>query len=131
MKCLDTNFLVAYQSGDDDTLSYLEANSDVPFAVPAVSLFELYRGDVLGNSNRNPSETRRGLGWVDDVLQFDEHTAMHASQLLERIRSDGGRLDPVDAMIAACADRAGATLVTRDADFLSEPVSDVIAVEDY
>lgn len=131
MKCFDTNFLIAYHNGVADTLNYLESHDDLPLAVPAISLFELYRGDVLGHSERDPDATWRGLSWVDDVLGFDEHTALHAAELLETVRDGGGRLDPVDAMIAASADRAGATVVTRDDDLLSTPVSNAIDVEKY
>lgn len=131
MKCFDTNFLIAYLSGNDDTVAYLDAHADAPMSVPAVSLFEVYRGDVLDHSDREPSATRRGLSWVDEVLPFDEHTALHASELLRDVSERGGTLDPVDAMIAASADRAGATIVTRDEDLLSTPVSEVLLVERY
>lgn len=131
MNCLDTNFLIAYQDGDDATLEYLEASVDEPFAVSAISLFELYRGDVLGHSGQDPEDTRLGLGWIDDVLPFDEPTALHAGALLGDVHENGGSLDPVDAMIAASADRAGATLVTRDEDLLRGPVQRRIAVDSY
>lgn len=131
MNCYDTSFLVAYQNGVPDTLDYLEANASEVHAVSAISLFELYRGDVLGRSDQQPEETRRGLGWIEDVLPFDERTALHAADLLRAVQDAGGGLDPVDAMIAASADRTGATVVTRDEDFLSGRVADVIDVDSY
>lgn len=131
MKCYDTSFLVAYQNGVPDTLAYLESHAEALHAVSAVSLFELYRGDVLGNSGQTPRETERGFSWLDETLEFDSRTALHAADLLQDVRSSGGTLDPVDGMIAASADRAGATLVTRDDDLLSSPVADLIDVESY
>lgn len=131
MNCYDTNFLVAYQNGVADTLEFLEAHTETAHAVSPVSLFELYRGDVIGHSGQDPEDTRQGLGWIDDVLQFDERTALRAAELLEQIRARGGQLEPVDAMIAASADRAGATVVTRDDDLLAPPAGNVLDVEPY
>lgn len=131
MRCYDTSFLIAYQNGDPDTLDHLEAHGESSHLASAVSLFELYRGDVLGHSRQTPRQTREGLSWLDQVLPMDQRTAMHAAELLDRVRDAGGSLDPVDAMIAASSDLVGATLVTRDDDLLSASVSRVLDVESY
>ena len=130
MKCLDSSFLIDYLDGDEATMAYLSEHADSPFHTPSIVLYEIYEG-AIRDDDEEPKATRQDLDWLDDVLSFSETTAFETARLQRKLLERGAPLAPRDAMVAATAREVGATLVSRDGDFLGDSAQDVLDVETY
>jgi tRNA(fMet)-specific endonuclease VapC len=91
--------------------------------VSTITLGELEAGFLLGN---RPEENRIGLqDFLSEsfvrVLEVTADVARRYGRLFARLRNAGRPLPINDVWIAACAEQAGAHLVTYDSDFARVP----------
>ena len=91
--------------------------------VSTVVLFELWYGVARSQRPReNAARLRAFLAGNVGVLPFEESDAAVAGQLRATIEAAGAPIGPYDLLIAAQAQRAGATLVTANvAEFSRVP----------
>ena len=114
--CLDTTFLADLLSSRPAAVEFA-ASVHEPAVVSAVSFYELLWG-ALG---------QRRLGRVESfrreyaVLPADYGVCALAATLQRTLLDGGGRIPDFDAIIAATALLADATVVTRDTHFARVP----------
>lgn len=121
---LDTNTVSDIIDLDSNVLAGMRsarANGDT-LGICGPVYYELQRGFLWGNKV-NKLKTLEGrllplMKWFD----FDEGDWLQAARFYAASRSKGFRIDDIDLLIAALADRVGATVVTSDADFNPLPV---------
>jgi predicted nucleic acid-binding protein len=122
-KLLDTPFLIHYWAGRDAVASYLDANEDdAAFLTTTINLKEIAVGRRL-QDELEPAEIRATFDWLEIVPFYPEH-AFTAAELEAPLHEDEStNRDEVnslaaDALVAAVAEAADATVVTRNvADF--------------
>ncbi len=84
-------------------------------AVSAVVLYELWYGVARSERKRENAERLRiFLSGNIAVLPFDEEDAKTAGELRATLEAAGTPIGPYDLLIAAQAQRSGATLVTAN-----------------
>lgn len=133
MKLLDTTFLIDYLGGEPAVERYLSAHEDAEFATTALNLKEIAVGRALqGDLDRH--ELRATFEWLD-IVPFRPQHAIIAGEMEARLHAndetnqDKVRSLAVDILIAAVADAAGATVVTRNVDDFE--LFESISVESY
>lgn len=84
-------------------------------AVSSIALFELWYGVARSERRRENAERLRVfLAGAIDVLPFEEEDAVRAGDLRAALERAGTPIGPYDLLIAAQAQRVGATLVTAN-----------------
>jgi predicted nucleic acid-binding protein len=122
---LDTVALIDYYHGRPGVLRYLDAilEGQAKGAFSTITELELWQGIRPGEEERHEA-----LLALLERIPLDGAIARRAGQLRRQIGLE--RLTLPDAAIAASADLAGCTLLTRNSrDF--EAVADLFAVEFY
>lgn len=130
MLLLDNDVLRKYRDADPDpaVVEFLANHSSDPWAVSAVVLYEyLSFYDSEADRQRQRYELDRLL---NEVVEFDETTALEAASIANSLATAGTSLDAADLLIAATARQHGATLVTANKnDFDKGPVRELLDVE--
>lgn len=118
-KLLDTTFLIHYLAGRDSVASYLDAHEeDTAFLTTTINLKEIAVGRRL-QDELDPAEMRATFDWLEIVPFRPEH-AFAAAKLEAPLHADEAtNRDEVnslaaDVLVAAVADAADATVVTRN-----------------
>jgi tRNA(fMet)-specific endonuclease VapC len=120
---IDTSILVAVERAALD-LDAVQADSDEPLAISAVTAHELLRGVA-----RLPPGVRRARSerWLElllgalPVIDYDLDVARVHAALWAEMVATGRHLGPHDQMIAATALSLGYDLATRDTAFDDVP----------
>jgi predicted nucleic acid-binding protein len=113
MLALDNNLLSDYLNGETSAKRFLTEYEDEPWAVASVTLYEAYIGVVHGYIDATLEDVRRATATFEE-LPVTAMTAYEAARLQEALMREGIQLGAVDALIAASANEAGATLATND-----------------
>ena len=112
MRIVDTDFLIAFLSGDEaarDMAQKLE--DDDNFGTTAISAMELFVGAY---KNDKAKETVRKILSKFDVLELNEENVEIVADVFNSCKKKGQTLDINDAMIAGIVISRGHTLVTRN-----------------
>lgn len=120
MKLLDTTFLVHYWGGDPETRHYLERHADEEFITTTLNIKEIAVGRAL-QGQYDPHEIRSTFEWVDIVPFRIDHSFVAGQFEAALHRMEGVNQDKINALagdllIAAVANAAGATVVTKNTD---------------
>jgi predicted nucleic acid-binding protein len=130
MILLDNNIVRKYsaQNPDPHVVEYLATHYDQPWGISAIVLYEF-----LSYYEEQSTQRRRHnqlTDVVDDVLAFDEATAVEAASMESSLATAGVSLDAADLLIAATARQHGATLATADTnDFDKTPVHELLDLD--
>ncbi|WP_424020051.1 PIN domain-containing protein (plasmid) [Halorientalis pallida] len=122
-KLLDTTFLIHYWAGRDAVASYLDAHEDeASFLTTTINLKEIAVGRQL-QRQLDPAEIRATFDWLE-IVPFRPAHAFVAAELEAPLHDDETTSSAevnslaADVLVAAVADEADATVVTRNvADF--------------
>lgn len=111
---LDTNILIAYESGTIDR----SALDDDELAIAAVSVAEYRVGIEMADTAERAAERARALAAITsavEVLDYTQATAAHHGRLLAYARQAGASRGAHDLIIAAHAAETGRIVLSRDA----------------
>jgi len=129
MICLDNSVLRRFASPNTSPAvdAYLEDHAAVPWVIPATVAFEYYAHYETQAEIR--TQKRELNAHLDGILPLTDDVASEAAQLQVLLQKQGVSLALGDLLHAATAREAGATFVTRDGDFDSEPLEDLMAID--
>lgn len=127
MVLFDASALIAYLSGDETVVDFLEAHADERTVTVPLVLFEVYQGEIFKPSETDFDELDRRLEWLS-VVETDRHTARRAAELQAHCHDAGVPLAPRDAFVAGSAAATGEPLVHRDGDFDADALADRLDV---
>jgi tRNA(fMet)-specific endonuclease VapC len=117
MRVLDTSFLVDYLTEQRYALDYLEAHPHAEYAVPSITLYELYAGVLRSDAPGETIATVAGaLEWAEPV-PFDEETAREAAAVRAELLDRGEPIPAPDTLIAGVARSLGGELIACDDHF--------------
>jgi tRNA(fMet)-specific endonuclease VapC len=121
MYCADASFLIDLLRGVPAAVqkaSDFEARGQL-LAIPAPCVAELVRGASIGSSR----ERERTEELIDtlEILPLDSRSALIAGKIAAESTNRGQEVPLLDCLIAAIAQLAEATLITRDRDFARIP----------
>jgi predicted nucleic acid-binding protein len=125
---LDSSFLIDYLDGDATVLEYAEAHAGEETQTLPLAMYEVYLGEVYSEGEPEFVTIDDALRWVD-VVTSGHGYGRDAARFLAQLHDAGGSLSPRDGYIGAMAWATGERLVTRDGDFGSDVVRDVIDVD--
>lgn len=129
MKILDASFLIDYLNGDELTKQFYEANGadaerwvmPVPaYAEALVGERNFPDGDVKG--------ARADLAWGEKHA-VDEHTAVLAGEIANKINPQSLFLHGLDALIVAVGRGLDMPVVSADDDLTHENIKEVVNVK--
>lgn len=127
MVLFDASTLIAYLSGDEAVVAFLESHADERTITVPLVLFEVYQGEIFKSSPTDFDELDRRLEWLT-VVETDQSTARRAAELQRHCHGAGAPLAPRDAFIAGSAYATGDPLVHRDGDFGADALGEFIEV---
>lgn len=104
---LDTDVLIDYLRGRADAVTYLESLTEEVLLLSAITVAELYAGVREGHERKKLDTFLR----VFQVIHVDEQIAINGG-LHRRTYVKSHNVGLADALIAATAEAAGATLIT-------------------
>jgi tRNA(fMet)-specific endonuclease VapC len=115
--CLDTSAYSHFQRGERAVVDLIDSADWI--GVPSVVLGELWIGFLLGTrTEQNQSELREFLADpVVEELTVDREVSRLYAEISVSLRRAGNPLPTNDIWVAACAARAGATVLTYDPHF--------------
>jgi len=115
--CLDTSAYIHFKAGERAAVERLD--SAIWVGVPAIVLGELDAAFRLGKrQEENLAELERFLAHpLVEPISVDHDVARAYGEIVVALRRTGRPIPTNDVWIAACAARAGATLVTYDVHF--------------
>jgi tRNA(fMet)-specific endonuclease VapC len=115
--CLDTSAYSHFQRGDRSAVELIDRADWI--GVPSVVLGELWIGFLLGaRVEQNQAELREFLADpVVEELAVDREVGRLYAEIAVSLRRAGKPLPTNDVWVAACAARAGATVLTYDPHF--------------
>lgn len=115
--CLDTSAYSRFMGGDERVVERIDSATWV--GIPTIVLGELAAGFLLGSRlERNLAELDRFLAHpAVDEINVDRDVAGIYGEIVSALRRKGTPIPTNDVWIAACAARAGATLLTLDTRF--------------
>ena len=115
--CLDTSAYSNFRRGEPSVVERLDRAEWV--GVPSVVIGELRAGFLIGSrSDENVGELDEFLRHAAvEIVAIDEDVAHIYGEIFAELRAKGRPLPTNDIWIAACAARAGATVLTFDAHF--------------
>lgn len=114
---LDTSFLIDYLDGRPYTADFLTANADRPFFAAAISMYEVFVGEIVASSpDRDISNSDGRLDWLE-IAPFEIADAREAARIYVELRDAGELINAQDVLIGGIARRRGATVVTADEDY--------------
>lgn len=119
---LDTSALVAYsmdQPGADEVEALIEEAAN-PLFISSLSLFELAGVLKKEGGIRDIALHWQTYGALAEIVPVDAALAQAAWKLREKV---GARIPMADAIIAATAQKYGATLIHRDQHLATIPES--------
>lgn len=116
MTAFDTSFLLDYLHGDEAAQDFLTDYEDKPFFVPALALFEVYRGAARTGGGQGIDSVASALDWIEPLPLTDESVREAALVEAEPL-DDGNRTNLADVLIAGVCRFHGARIVTRDDHF--------------
>lgn len=122
MIILDTNVLseLMRAQADPSVISWLDRQEQATFAITAVTVAELLYGIArLPDGRRKAGLQETALQMLDEefadqVLPFDENSAVHYAALVSQRDRAGRPISMADAQIAAICRHHAATLATRN-----------------
>jgi predicted nucleic acid-binding protein len=114
---VDTSVLLRAENGDPQALGRLEQliAGDAPWGVAAITVYEVL---CKGSAPSEWQDFFRELFSACDVLAITEEVALAAAAVNRTLAAP---LKAPDALIAAAAAAAGATVITADEHFLRLP----------
>jgi predicted nucleic acid-binding protein len=124
MTFLDTSTIIDYMADDDEVLEYLDGRE--PFVTSTFCIFEVLNGRV-GSGKTDVHAVRRDFDGVR-AIDLNETIAIEAARLQDEILSDGDRLSPGDALVAATARSTGDEFVVADSDFQTAVLEEYVPV---
>lgn len=129
MICLDNSVLSRFASPEPSPAvdEYLTEHPSEPWTIPATVAFEYYA--FFDSQNEITTQQRALQERFDAILPFTDDVAAGGAQLQVALDSQDVSLSIADLFHAATAREAGATFVTRDADFDREPVRQLLDVD--
>lgn len=115
--CLDTSAYSQFQRGEQRIVDLVDSADWL--GVPFVVVGELWLGFLLGDQReRNGRELEEFLSHpAVETLALDLATAQAYGEIVVALRTAGTPVPTNDIWIAACAARAGATVLTFDRHF--------------
>ena len=111
---LDTNVLIAYESGTIDR----SALDEDELAIAAISVAEYRVGIEMADTAERAADRARALAVIAsavEVLDYTQATATHHGRLLAHVRRSGAPRAAHDLIIAAHGAESGRIILTRDA----------------
>lgn len=123
MYLLDSNVLVDFLRGKNAKFLEMLRKSNAQFIkIPAIVKGELLLGAEKSTDVLDAKLCVENLLSPYEVLPFDEECSAHYARIRAFLERKGMPIGPNDTMIAACALRHGATLVTNSvAEFRRVP----------
>jgi hypothetical protein len=115
---LDTSVIIDMLDPTVDGVEDVAESHGRPFLTSSICVFEVLNG-TLGSGSTDVVAERNRFGGVR-ALAFTDQLALKAARLQDDIMSDGDRLAPRDAMIAATARSTGDHLLVADDDFQTD-----------
>jgi len=118
MVCLDTNFLIGIQRGDEEAVKKIKEFEalGVPVSTTPITAAELFKG---AHRSEKPGDVDivRELLQNMELLEFDLNASEHAGKIFEELRKQGTPIGDMDTIIGAICLTHGEPLVTRDMHF--------------
>jgi tRNA(fMet)-specific endonuclease VapC len=119
MMCLDTSVLSDYLRSDaahhDEAASVIEGYEGTWYA-PTPVLWEALRYGAQTQRQDGVRKTAAALDWLEP-MPLTPDAAREAALVEAELLDQGTPINALDTLIAGIVREAGATLVTRDADF--------------
>lgn len=125
MTFLDSSVIIDMLAGVPDVVEYVE-NRGQPYLTSSICVFEVVDG-ALGAGATDVVDVRQDFGGVQ-ALDLNEHVALEAARMQDRLLDDGQRMATRDLLIAATARSTGAELVVADDDFETRLLTDLLDV---
>lgn len=114
MFILDTNTLVYAFRGEGDVARRLLATPVSSIAIPTVVVYEVETGLAKMKDHRKRRTQFNALLSVVTVLPFGMEEAKVAAQIRAKLESRGGKIGPIDTLIAGTVLAQRGVLVTRN-----------------
>lgn len=130
MIAFDNNLLSDYLNGEESAEEFLTQYENEAWAVASITVYEACMGVVYGYIDATLGELCEAIGAFEE-LPITAATAFEAARLQGTVMENGIQLGPVDALVAASADEAGATLATNDGTLRKPEVAEHVAIAHY
>ena len=115
MYCLDTNIIVNYLRGDEETISkFSEISDDFDMFITPLTLCELFRGAYLSSDSKRKIEQIKEFTGSFTLLEFDEKVCIEYGKKYAELCKIGKLAENIDLMIACFAKVNDLILVTRN-----------------
>ena len=116
MTCLDTDFLISFIRGNEDSLKKikeLEEREEL-LSTTSINVAELLKGAY--NSKNPTKELMKVNVYLDalEILDFDYESAIIFSKIWYKLKSKGKIIQDFDILIASIAIENGETLLTKN-----------------
>ena len=127
--CLDTSAYSNFRRGEARAVQAIDSAEWV--GVPSIVLGELWAGFLLGTrTERNVAELQAFLRHpAVEPISADDEVARIYGEIVVDLRAGGTPIPTNDIWIAACAARAGATVLTFDAHSRNVAHIDSVVIE--
>ena len=125
MTFLDSSVIIDMLEGVPDVVEYVEDRGQ-PYLTSSVCVFEIIDGEV-GSGSTDVVAVRQEFGGVR-ALDLNTQIALEAGRMQDQLMGDGERMAARDLLIAATARSTGDELIVADADFETQPLTDLLDV---
>jgi tRNA(fMet)-specific endonuclease VapC len=102
---VDTDWIINYLKGDEETVNILEQLYDSGFAISVISFSEIYEG-IFYYEGKNRSKLERDFKQFLEgviVVDVDENIGKIFGELRAELRKEGNLIDNFDLLIASTA----------------------------
>ncbi len=114
MYCPDTNILISFFRGDQETVNRMNLIEQQTISTSPIILAELYKGAYAASRQVEALTEIEEFLVRAEVLEFDEHAARIFGQRYNELKKLGKQTQELDLMIASICIAHNAKLITRN-----------------